>query len=52
MRDKEKDRSVSGKRNWIHPEIKDFGKIEDVTKKSLGVFDGSGLENTVHHPSL
>ena len=40
------------KKTWQEPEIKDFGKIEDVTQKSLGIFDGSGLERQAHHPSL
>ena len=44
--------SVSPKKEWMEPEIKDFGKIEEVTQKGLGAFDGSGLENTVHHPSM
>ena len=40
------------KKEWKAPEIKDFGKIEEVTQKSLGAFDGSGLEHQVHHPSM
>ena len=47
-----KEGTVSPKREWKEPEIKDFGKIEDVTQKNLGIYDGSGLQNTVHHPSL
>jgi len=51
MLDKDKT-TTDKKRDWKTPEIKDFGKIEEVTQKSLGAFDGSGLENVVHHPSM
>ena len=45
-------KTVEEKKGWWSPEVKDFGKIEDVTTKSLGMFDGSGLEHTIHHPSM
>ncbi len=43
---------IDSKKEWSPPVINDLGKIEDVTQKSLGAFDGVGLENPEHHPSM
>ncbi len=50
--DKKGKKPATTAKEWQKPEINDLGKIEDVTQKSVGAFDGIGLENVEHHPSM
>ena len=52
MEEKVTEQESGSRKQWKRPEITNLGKIEDVTQKSVGAFDGVGLENVEHHPSM